>query len=119
MAIYGVSRYIYGVRWYIYGVIRYIRVKGDLMQLVSKIFIRYSMAIYGIIRYIYGVIRYIRVKGDLMQLVSKIFIGCNIGIYKKLKLGGKDYDKKVSRFDCCFRFNNILYLSSLDWEIEN
>ena len=52
-----------------------------------------SMTLYGIIRYIYGVIRYIRVKGDLMQLFSKIFIGCNIGIYKKLKLGGKDYDK--------------------------
>ena len=51
------------------------------------------MAIYGIIRYLYGVIRYIRVKRDLMQLVSKVFIGYNIGIYKKLKLGGKDYEK--------------------------
>ena len=51
------------------------------------------MALYGIIRYIYGVIRYIRVKRDLIQLFSKIFIGCNIGIYKKLKLGGKDYEK--------------------------
>ena len=51
------------------------------------------MAIYGIIRYIYSVIWCIRVKGDLMQFVSKIFIGCNIGIYKKLKLGGKNYDK--------------------------
>ena len=46
MAIYGVSRYIYGVIRYIYGVIRYIRVKGDLMQLVSKIFIGCNIGIY-------------------------------------------------------------------------
>ena len=35
----GISLAIYGVIRYIYGIIRYIRVKGDLMQFVSKIFI--------------------------------------------------------------------------------
>ena len=51
------------------------------------------MVIYGVRWYIYDVIRYIRVIRDLMQFLSKIFIGCNIDIYKKLKLGGKNYDK--------------------------
>ena len=102
--IYGVIRYIYYDIRYFYGVIRYYRyeIKEEGLDIknfntvsVWQYIVLYgiSMTLYGIIRYIYGVIRYIRVKGDLMQLVSKIFIGCNIGIYKKLKLGGKDYDK--------------------------
>ena len=35
----GISLAIYDVIRYIYGIIRYIRVKRDLMQFVSKIFI--------------------------------------------------------------------------------
>ena len=87
MAIYGVIRYIYGV-------IRYYRYKVERRGIkYQKFLYGICMAIYGVIRYIYGVIRYIRVKRDLMQFLSKIFISCNIGIYKKLKLGGKDYEK--------------------------
>ena len=46
--LYGAIRYIHGIYMVLYGVIRYIREEEDLRQLVSKIFIGYSMTLYGI-----------------------------------------------------------------------
>ena len=43
----------------LYGIERYIRVERELSQLVSKIFIGYSMALYGVVRYLYGAIWYL------------------------------------------------------------
>ena len=46
MGLDGISMVLYGIIRYIYGVIWYIRVKRDLMQFVSKIFIGCNIGIY-------------------------------------------------------------------------